>query len=228
MKTLVVKNIGNQTGLFITSLLRGYVWMAFMLFGLWMHSGIVNAQNQADSIYHVVDRQPVFKGKPGDMQKFIKAQMVYPEEAWLQGVEGVVQVSFIVTRDGQVMNSKIEKSQGAELDMEALRLVDLMQQWKPGMVKGEPVNTYVSIPVIFELQPDERALVNTLQKHGLSENPPMYVIDDKIANTRIHLPSYNLKSIRVLKGDQAVAKYGEKARKGVVVITTKRGTPPVR
>ena len=236
METIARKNknssavsvYANRLLLHFTSIAKALVCPLLLMIWFGMNSDVVNAQIQSDSVYHVVDKQPAFKGKPSDVQKFIKTHLVYPEEAWLQGVEGVVKVSFVVTRDGQVLNSKIEESMGAELDMEALRVIDLMQNWKPGMIKGQPVNTLVSIPVLFKLQTEERDLVNTLKKYGLSENPPMYVIDDKIVNTRIHLPSYNLKSIRVLKGDQAVAKYGENARNGVVIITTKRGTPPVR
>lgn len=192
-----------------------------------LSAGNLMQASTVDSIFHVVDKRPVFKGKPSDVHKFIKNQIVYPEDAWVKGIEGVVQVSFVVTSNGTVLNTKIEKSVSPELDMEALRLVDLLNNWKPGMKNGVPVHTYVSIPIEFTLSKEERDFVSTLQKYGLNENPPMYVIDDKIVNSRIHLPSYNLESIRVLKGDKAVERYGEKARNGVVIMTTKRGTPPV-
>ncbi len=192
-----------------------------------LSAGNLVQASTGDSIFHVVDKKPVFKGKPSDVHKFIKNQMIYPEDAWVKGIEGVVQVSFVVTSNGTVLNTKIEKSVSPELDLEALRLVDLLNNWKPGMKNGVPVHTYVSIPIEFTLTKEERDFVSTLQKYGLSENPPMYVIDDKIVNSRIHLPSYNLESIRVLKGDKAVERYGEKARNGVVIMTTKRGTPPV-
>jgi len=41
------------------------------------------------------------------------------------------------------------------------------------------------------------------------------------------LPDYNLKSLKVLKGEKAYEKYGERAKNGVIEITTKRGTPPI-
>lgn len=193
------------------------------LFAISFNSGVTS-----DSVFQVVDKPPIFKGKPSDIQKFIKKHLIYPEDAWLKGIEGVVQVSFVITRDGKVLNSKVEKSVSAELDMEALRLVDLLDSWKPGLKSGEAVHACVSVFVEFKLSTQEREFINTLEKFGLNENPPLYVIDDKIVNARIDLPSYNLKSVRVLKGDKAVERYGERAKNGVVIITTKRGTPPIR
>jgi TonB family protein len=181
----------------------------------------------ADSIYQIVDKQPVYQGRPSNIHKFIKSNLVYPDNAWLNNIEGVVQVSFVVTKDGKIINSKIEKSVSAELDMEALRLVDMLENWKPGKKDGAVVHTYVSIPIEFSIKPDEKEFIGMLQKYGLNENPPMYILDDKIINSRIHLPSYNLESVRVVKGAKAIEKYGESAKNGVVIFTTKRGTPPV-
>lgn len=204
----------------------GMLFFGFFLLNPAYASNLIN-QVAPDSVFQVVDKQPAFKGKPSDVQKFIKSNLVYPEDAWINGTEGVVQISFVVTSDGKVLNSKIEKSVCPELDMEALRLVDLMNLWRPGMKNGVAVHTLISIPVVFSLTPEDREFIGTLQKFGLNENPPLYVIDDKIVNTRIHLPSYNLESIRVLKGDKAIERYGERAKNGVVIITTKRGTHPV-
>ncbi len=187
-----------------------------------------NSGFESDSVFQVVDKPPVFKGKPSDIQKFIKKHLVYPQDAWLKGLEGVVQVSFVITRDGKVLNSKVEKSVSAELDMEALRLVDLLESWKPGLKSGEAVHSSVSVFVEFKLTTEDREFITILEKYGLNERPPLYVIDDKIVNARIDLPSYNLKSVRVLKGEKAIERYGERAKNGVVIITTKRGTSPVR
>lgn len=233
MKTSVIPKtrINQSVYRFIKSNHLRFMVLVALSFGMVammeLSAGNIRQVSTGDSIFHVVDKRPVFKGKPSDVHKFIKNQMVYPEDAWIKGIEGVVQVSFVVTSKGTVLNTKIEKSVSPELDMEALRLVDLLNNWKPGMKNGVAVHTYVSIPIEFSLSKEERDFVSTLQKYGLSENPPMYVIDNKIVNSRIHLPSYNLESIRVLKGDKAVERYGEKARNGVVIMTTKRGTPPV-
>jgi TonB-dependent SusC/RagA subfamily outer membrane receptor len=82
--------------------------------------------------------------------------------------------------------------------------------------------------VVFSLSEDEKNFIATMKRFGLDVNVPLYVLDNQIMRARVHLPEYNIKSIRVLKGDAAIEKYGEEAKNGVVVITTKRGTPPLR
>ncbi len=57
---------------------------------------------------------------------------------------------------------------------------------------------------------------------------PLFVIDDQIAKATIKIADYNVKSVRVVKGEKAIEKFGPDAKNGVVIITTKRGTPPVR
>lgn len=195
-------------------------------------AGNLNATNSlvlvnVDSVFQIVEKGPVFKGKPSNIHKFIMSNLVYPDAAWINGVEGVVQVSFVVTKDGSVVNAKIEKGADTELNIEALRLVDLLNKWKPAMNKGVAVHSYVSIPIEFKIRPDEKEFIGMLKKYGLNQNPPLYVVDGKIINSRIHLPSYNLESLRVVKGEKAIDRYGESAKNGVVIITTKRGTPPV-
>ena len=44
----------------------------------------------------------------------------------MEGIEGVVTVSFVVTREGQLMDAKIGSVLNPS-DMEALRVVELMQ-----------------------------------------------------------------------------------------------------
>ncbi|TCO09294.1 energy transducer TonB [Natronoflexus pectinivorans] len=181
-----------------------------------------------DSVYTVVDRLPAFRGRPSNINRFVTSNLVYPDEAWINGIEGVVKVTFIVTKDGKLMNAAIEESIDPLLDMEALRIVDMMTDWRPGRKNGVEVHTQMSIPVQFTLSEEEREFVSTLKRFELHENPPLYVIDGKIVHSRIHLPSHNVKSIRVLKGESAIERYGDGAQNGVVVITTKRGTPPIR
>jgi TonB family protein len=154
--------------------------------------------------------------------------MVYPDEARLNTIEGVVEVSFIVSSDGKLMEPSIEKSIDPLLDSEALRLVELMEKWKPAKKDGALVNARVNLPVTFELLEEERALMNTLKEHGLNENMPLFVLDGKIVKEYIKIPHYNVKSVRVMKGEKAIERYGQAAGHGVVIVTTKRGTPPVR
>ena len=190
-------------------------------------SGLYAAVEQ-DSVYSEVDRLPKFAGKPSRTDQFIARHLIYPDEPWKNGLEGVVTVSFTVTKDGRLMDAKVEKGVDPLLDLEALRVIDLMETWKPAKKNGGIVHSRVILPVVFSLSEDEKNFIATMKRFGLDVNVPLYVLDNQIMRARVHLPEYNIKSIRVLKGDAAIEKYGEEAKNGVVVITTKRGTPPLR
>ena len=203
--------------------------LSFVLFSVFVFLPfITSATETGDSIYTVVDKLPKFKGNPSRTASFIQKNLVYPDKAWMQGTEAVVNVSFTVTKHGQLMNAKVENEVDPLLAMEALRVVDLMTEWRPAKKDGKVVHCRVSIPVVFSLSADEKAFISNMHSMGLDKNLPLYVIDDKIVKSRIHLPSYNVKSIRVLKGKSAIDKYGDDGKNGVVVISTKRGTKPVR
>lgn len=186
------------------------------------------AFGQSAEVYEQVDKEAKFKGKPRNVSAFHQKYMDYPDEARLNLLEGTVEISAIVTDEGRLMEPEIEKGVDPLLDSEALRLVRMMQEWKPARKDGNEVNSRVSIPVEFRLSEEEREFIQTLKQNGLDEEMPLFVIDDKIAKEYIVVPQYNVKSVRVIKGDKAVKRYGPEAENGVVIITTKRGTPPVR
>jgi len=202
----------------------------FILSILLVLSGVIMTNpvmSQSLKIRSEVDREPVFKGKPGKIDRFFVEYMKYPKEARINMIEGVVEVSAVVTENGKLLEPQISQSVDALLDAEALRLVSLMQTWKPARKKGEEVDCKVLIKVPFTLSEDTKLLMQTLHDHGLTEKMPLFVIDDKIVKEYIEVPHYNVKSVRVMKGEKAVQRYGEQAKNGVVIVTTKRGTPPV-
>ncbi len=183
---------------------------------------------QSLEVHTDVDRSPKFKGKPSKPQKFFEKYMAYPEDARLNIIEGVVEVSFVVSDEGKLMEPSVSKSVDPQIDREALRLVNLMQEWKPAKKNGEPVNARLSLFVPFHLSSEEKEFMKTLHDHGLNDKMPLFVIDDKIVRKYIEVPQYNVKSVRVMKGQKAIERYGPDAKNGVVIMTTKRGTPPVR
>ena len=53
------------------------------------------------------------------------------------------------------------------------------------------------------------------------------MIDNVIVEDYAAIYDYNVESVRVIKGKKALDLYGERAQYGVVVIKSKRGTPPI-
>lgn len=86
------------------------------------------------------------------MNKFILDNLVYPEVAKENGTTGIVVISFIVETDGSISNVKIARGIGDGCEEEALRVVQMMKKWKPGMLKGVVKRVVVNLPVKFSLK----------------------------------------------------------------------------
>lgn len=99
------------------------------------------------------EEMPEYQGGMSAMMSFIMENIKYPEDAKKAGKEGRVVCSFIVDKEGKVTEPHVVQSSGTQsLDDEAVRLVSLMPNWKPGKDKGEPVNVLYTIPVLFKLK----------------------------------------------------------------------------
>ena len=62
-------------------------------------------------------------------------------------------VGYSNEADSVEVNRRINQAKGLEaLEEEALRVVKDMPDWKPGKVKGEPVNCLFNLPITFRLQ----------------------------------------------------------------------------
>ncbi len=95
--------------------------------------------------------QPEYPGGLPAIELFLRQQLMYPEQAHKQGVEGRVVVGFMINEQGRVVSPKIVKSIHPALDSEAVRVVQLMPRWKPGMKDKTPIVAPVVLPIVFEL-----------------------------------------------------------------------------
>ena len=85
--------------------------------------------------------------------KYVPVQVVkYPTIAQENGTQGRVIVQFVVNRDGSIVDAKVVRSVDPYLDKEALRVINTMPKWKPGMQRGKPVRVKFTVPVMFRLQ----------------------------------------------------------------------------
>jgi len=104
-----------------------------------------------DEVFVVVEDQPQFPGGNVAMMKFISDNIVYPKEAHANGIQGRVISSFVVMKDGSINDLQIVRGVDPLLDAEALRVLGLMPDWKPGKQRGETVNVRFTIPIVFNL-----------------------------------------------------------------------------
>lgn len=104
--------------------------------------------------YYDCDQKPTFLGS-SDIRKFMEQwvyqYLKYPASAVRDGIQGRVQVEFIIDKDGKVTDVKIAKGVSEELDAEAIRVISASPKWKPGKVGGQKVSTSITVPVEFRL-----------------------------------------------------------------------------
>ena len=104
-------------------------------------------------ILFVAEVMPKFQGKGADeFRLFIQKNLKYPEEAQKQEIDGRVFVSFVIDKNGNVRNVKIERGVHSALDEEAIRVVKLSPKWEPGKNEGEFANVQYTFPIVFKLK----------------------------------------------------------------------------
>jgi TonB family protein len=102
-------------------------------------------------VFRVVEEMPAYPGGNEAMFKFLGNNIKYPEKARQNNQEGIVVIQFIVDKKGKLLDQKAVKGVSPEIDAEALRVVGLMPQWKPGVQKGQKVNVSFNLPIRFKL-----------------------------------------------------------------------------
>lgn len=108
--------------------------------------------SSSDEVFVVVEEMPEYPGGVQALRNFLAATVKYPEEAVKKGIQGKVYVTFVVNKDGSVSDVKIARGVDPSLDAEALRVVKLLTNWKPGRQKGEDVRVSYTVPIKFALQ----------------------------------------------------------------------------
>jgi protein TonB len=94
-----------------------------------------------------------YPGGSAALYKFISENLVYPEDAVENGIEGKVIVKFVVDVDGVAKDFEIERtsSGGQSLEGAALEVCKRLGKFKPTMQKGKPVKSYYSQAIVFQL-----------------------------------------------------------------------------
>ena len=99
-----------------------------------------------------VDALAEFPGGINEARKFIAQNVIFPEEALENDVQGSVYASFVIEKDGNVSDIQIEKGLGYGCDEEVIRVLKKMPKWKAAELRGEKVRSKLQLPVSFRTQ----------------------------------------------------------------------------
>lgn len=118
-------------------------------------------EEDVDVPFAVIENVPVFPGCENEsdkracfnkmMQKHIGKNFRYPEIAQEMGVQGRVNVMFVIQKDGSIGNVRM-RGPDKNLEKEAARIIDKLPKMTPGKQRGRAVRVPFSIPITFKLQ----------------------------------------------------------------------------
>jgi len=98
-----------------------------------------------ETIYKKTEVPPEFIGGKDALNKYFNENIKYPEDVQ----RGNVYIAFVVTKEGTIRDARIVKGINESCDKEALRLINNMPAWDPGMEKGKIVSSVYGLPIIF-------------------------------------------------------------------------------
>lgn len=111
------------------------------------------------------DVVPVFKGCDQEltrnesidcfnqkMDNHINKYLKYPDKAVKNGIQGKVEITFIIDTEGIVKDIKTTSpDETGILEKEAVRIISLLPIFQPGIHRGELVNVRYNIPLTFKI-----------------------------------------------------------------------------
>lgn len=109
-------------------------------------------EESSQQIFTVVETMPEFPGGQGVLLQYLAKSIKYPVIAQENGIQGRVSCSFVVNKDGSIVDAEVIRGVDPSLDKEALRVINSMPKWSPGKQRGKPVRVKYTVPVTFRLQ----------------------------------------------------------------------------
>ena len=99
-----------------------------------------------------VDKQASFPGGMDKLMEYLKNNIQYPAACREKGIQGIVLVEFVITKNGKIDKVKVLFPVNPDLDAEAKRVISKMPKWEPAELNGKKVNSIYQIPINFKLQ----------------------------------------------------------------------------
>ena len=100
----------------------------------------------------LVEVQASYPGGEAALIAFISKNLVYPQIAVEQDLQGTVILRFRVNADGSVGDIIVKKSLSRECDQAAADVVKKLKRFIPAKQQGHPVPVWFTLPIRFQIQ----------------------------------------------------------------------------
>jgi TonB family protein len=115
-----------------------------------IRGSVFNEKGKKKRYFKYIKIPRLGNSKKGYMQ-YVRSNFRYPEEAVKNRIQGKVEITFSVDRNGNVKNIKVAKNAHKLLDEEAKRIVESMPPWRIGKIDGEAQEFSFKLPITFRL-----------------------------------------------------------------------------
>ncbi|TDO78175.1 TonB-like protein [Flavobacterium chryseum] len=109
-------------------------------------SGISKDSLNIEYPYTIVSQAPSPKKGINSFYSYVAKSMNIPADV-RNKISGKIYLTFIVDKDGTLVEPKIVKGIGYGLDENAIRLIKEAKKWNPGIRRGLPVRVLYSLPI---------------------------------------------------------------------------------
>ncbi len=97
------------------------------------------------------DRKPYFMGTNYNIDNYIRKELKYPIDAKKNKIEGVVELSYIIEKTGEIGEVIVLKGIGFGCDEEAVRIMKSLPRFNYGIKNGHPAEYELAIKIEFKL-----------------------------------------------------------------------------
>ncbi len=108
------------------------------------------ADNEKPIPVAMLQEKPEFPGGKKALDRFIQKNFKVPEIDRVANNTGTIHTMFIIGKDGKIKDIQV-KALSKSLEKEALRVLKMMPQWKPGKQFTKNVNVAFTYPITIRL-----------------------------------------------------------------------------
>lgn len=140
-----------------------------------------NTMAQSDDVLYStagIEVKPTFPSGINEFYQFIGKNFQTPK---VEGLKGKIYVTFVIEKDGSVMDIKILRDIGYGTGEEAVRVLKECPKWNPGIQNGKAVRVLYSLPITINTVKEQSPAEPIYVKIGV-ESPPDFIGGEKKLN----------------------------------------------
>lgn len=183
---------------------------------------------------------PQFPGGHIALFEYLSKNIKFPKSKENEDVKVRVVTTFTVEKDGSITHAKIVRSQGEAFDNEALRVINGMPKWIPGMQNGKAVSVKYLLPITFSTTDSDKKIksVRTIDMNDNGGKQPegkvvsrkaemfssedfVLVVNGKVVEALNGIKPSDIEKVDVKKDAETMKKYNVEGKLGVMFISTK-------